>query len=65
MPIVGIIPPTKGTGPIIVIPYVLRRSVDDVFTLIRQNNPLSFQNEAMKPPIALLQRMALSSSVIM
>jgi hypothetical protein len=48
MPIVGIVPPTKGTGPIIITPYSRSGALEDVLTLVRQNNPPSFWNDATK-----------------
>jgi serine/threonine protein kinase len=48
MPIVGILKPTQLTGPIILTPYSRRGSLQDVFTLIRQNNPPNFWNDATK-----------------
>jgi [calcium/calmodulin-dependent protein kinase] kinase len=48
MRIVGIIPPTKGTGPIIITPYSRHGSLEDVLTLVRQNPPPSFWNDATK-----------------
>jgi serine/threonine protein kinase len=48
MRIVGIIPPTKVTGPIIITPYSRSGSLEDVLTLVRQNNLPSFWNDATK-----------------
>jgi serine/threonine protein kinase len=48
MPIVGIIPPAKGTGPIIITPYSRYGSLEDVLILVRQNTPPSFWNDATK-----------------
>jgi serine/threonine-protein kinase len=48
MPIAGIVNPTKRTGPIILTPYSRQGSLEDVLTLIRQNNPPSFWNDATR-----------------
>jgi serine/threonine protein kinase len=46
MRLVGIIPPMRGIGPIILTPYHPRGSLEDVLTLIRQRNDHDYRNEA-------------------
>jgi serine/threonine-protein kinase len=48
IPIVGIISQTKTTGPIILTRYSRYGSLEDVLTLVRQNNPPSIWNDATK-----------------
>jgi hypothetical protein len=48
MPIVGIIPPTKTTGPIILTPYSPFGSLDDVLNQVRLNDPPRIWNDATK-----------------
>jgi serine/threonine protein kinase len=51
--IVGIIAPTRATGPIILTPYNSDGSLEDVLTLIRQNHTPSYWNDATKLRVIL------------
>jgi serine/threonine protein kinase len=48
MPIVGLIPPTKTAGPIVLTPYSEMGSLLDVFERVRRNDPPLMWNEAGK-----------------
>jgi serine/threonine protein kinase len=48
MPIVGLIPPTKTTGPIVLTPYSANGSLSDVFDRVHRNEAPWFWNDAGK-----------------
>jgi serine/threonine-protein kinase len=48
MPIVGVIPPTKSTGPIFITPYSEVGSLEDVLDRVRRNDAPSFWNDCGK-----------------
>jgi serine/threonine protein kinase len=48
MPIVGIICPTKGIGPIILTRYSAKGSLEDVLNRVRKHDPPEFWNNATK-----------------
>jgi serine/threonine protein kinase len=48
MPIVGIIPPTKIAGPLILTPYSSHGSLEDVLNQVRLNDPPLFWNDVTK-----------------